>query len=46
MTSNPCFDLFPLRVAFSSFEYRKTEHRWREREREREGGGGGGGGRG
>ena len=43
MTSNPCFDFFPLRVAFSSFEYRKTEHRWREREREREGGGGGGG---
>ena len=41
MTSNPCFDFFPLRLAFSSFEY--TLKRSTDGEREREKGGSGGG---
>ena len=44
MTSNPCFDFFPSRVAFSSFEYRKKAAPM-EREREGRGGGGWEGGR-
>ena len=40
MTSNPCFDFFPLRVALSSFEYPLKRSTDGERERERRGGGG------
>ena len=35
MTSNPCFDFFPLRLAFSSFEYTLKRSTDGERERER-----------